>query len=219
MIEPLPTGAILGPLGHDPGDVRSRADDLLSRAPFTEHGPGPIRRLLRYVGDRIASFLADMFDGVFATGLLPWVLVVLGIGVVSWLVWRITRGLAVDRSIAEVPAESVTRDAAAWHADADAAEARGDRREALRLRYAAMVASLLAAGTLEDVPGRTVRELDLEIARASPGIADQVATAGERFDDAIYGRYEVTDDDLEVVARAARAAVARSEHTTLGERT
>jgi hypothetical protein len=218
MIGPPVIAAGLGPLGHDPGEVRSRAEDLLSRAPFTDHRPGPVRRLLRTLGDLVASFLGDVLDGVFATGLLPWVLVVLGIGVVSWLVWRITRGLAVDRSIAEVPAASVTRDAAAWHADADAAEARGDRREALRLRYAAMVASLLAEGTLEDVPGRTVHELDLEVARASPGIADQVAAAGERFDDAIYGRYEVTDDDLEVVALAARAAAGRSERPTVARR-
>jgi hypothetical protein len=219
MTHPPLIVAGLGPLGHDPGEVRSRAEDLLSRAPFTDHGPGPIRRLLSYLGDQVAGFLGEVLDGVFGSGLLPWVLVVLGIAVVSWLVWRITRGLAVDRSIAEVPAASVTRDAAAWHADADEAEARGDRREALRLRYAAMVASLLAAGTLEDVPGRTVHELDVEVARTDPGIAERVAAAGERFDDAIYGRYEVTDDDLEVVARAARAAAGRSERRTVGRGT
>ena len=218
MTHPLLIGAELGPLGHDPGDVRSRAEDLLSRAPFTDHGPGPIRRLLSHLGDLVAGFLGEVLDGVFGSGLLPWFLVVLGIVVVAWLVWRITRGLAVDRSIAEVPAASVTRDAAAWHADADAAEARGDRREALRLRYAAMVASLLAEGTLEDVPGRTVRELDTEVARADPAIAEQVAAAGERFDAAIYGRYEVTDEDLEVVTSAARVASGRSERTRTGGR-
>lgn len=218
MIDRWLVGAGLGPLGHDPADVRSRAEDLLSRPPFTDHGPGPVRRLLRYLGDLVAGFLADVLEGVFGTGLLPWILVVLGIAVVSWLVWRITRGLAVDRSIAEVPAASVTREPAAWHADADAAEARGDRREALRLRYAAMVASLLAAGTIEDVPGRTVRELDTEVARVDPGIADQVEAAGERFDAAIYGRYEVSDDDLEVVARAARVAAGRSERTVIAGR-
>ncbi len=211
MTDRLLLGVGLVPLGHDPDDVRSRAAELLSRPPFTDHDPGPIRRLLRYLGDQLATFLGGLLDGIFATGLLPWILVVLGIAVVSFLVWRITRGLAADRSIAQVPAESVTRAAADWHADADAAEARGELREALRLRYAAMVASLLAEGTLEDVPGRTVHELDVEVARTNPAIAEDVAAAGERFDAVVYGRYEVTDDDLEVVARAARVAAGRSE--------
>jgi hypothetical protein len=211
-------GAGLGPLGHDPGEVRSRARELLSRPPFTDQSPGPVRRLLRYLGDLVAGLLGEVLDGVFATGLLPWVLVVLGIALVSWLVWRITRGLSADRSVAEVPAESVSRSAADWNADADEALARGDRREALRLRYAAMVASLLAEGTIEDVPGRTVRELDTEVARADARIADRVAAAGEHFDAVVYGRYEVTDGALEVVADAARAAAGGPSRTLMAGR-
>lgn len=208
----------IGPLGHDPSDVRARADELLSRAPFTDGGPGPVRRLLRYLGDAIAGFLGGLFDGVFGAGVLPWIAVALGITLVSWLVWRITRGLTADRSIAQVPAEVVSRSPADWHADADAAQARGELREALRCRYAALVATLLGGGLLEDVPGRTVRELDSELAWAVPGIADDVAAAGERFERVVYGHLEVTDQDLEVVANAARRARAISGRALVGER-
>jgi hypothetical protein len=210
--------ASLGPLGHDPADVRSRAEELLSRPPFGESPPGPLRRLLSHLGDTLAGFLRELFGGVLGTGLLPWVLVVLGVAMVSWLVWRITRGLSADRSIAEVPADGVGRSPADWHADADAAEARGERREALRCRYGAMVASLLTTGVLEDVPGRTVRELDDEIAQAMPTIADDVAAAGERFDAVIYGHLEVTDQDLEVVATAARLASGSAGRPLVGDR-
>jgi hypothetical protein len=208
----------LGPLDHDPGEVRSLAQDLLSRPPFTDGRPGPVRRLLRYFGDTIAGFLGGIFDGVFASGLLPWILVVVGVAAVAWSVWRITRGLTADRSVAEVPAQSVARTAADWHADADAAEARGERREALRCRYAAMVASLIARGVLDDVPGRTVRELDTEVARALPTVAGDVEAAGERFDAVVYGHLEVTDADLEVVATAARRARGHGERVMAGER-
>lgn len=210
----LTSALAFAPLGHDAGEVRRRAEDLLSHPPFTDGPPGPVRRALRAFGDALAQFLGDLFGDSLASGLLPWVVVVLGVIVVGWLVWRITRGLAVDRTIAVVPTEATSRSAGDWHADADAARARGDLREALRCRYGALVATLLAGGVLEDVPGRTVRELDREIARAVPAIADDVVDAGRAFEAAIYGRLEVDDLALQVVTRAAARADA-----ALGRRT
>jgi hypothetical protein len=215
-VTPLGFVAALGPLGHDAGEVRSRAEELLSRAPFADRPPGPIRRILRFVGDAVAGFLAEVFGGLPGAGALPWILVALGTGVVAWLVWRITRGLSADRSIAEVPADTAGRTPADWHADAEAAEARGELREALRCRYAALVATLLDRGTLEDVPGRTVHELDVELATAMPGVAGEVAEAGERFDAAIYGHVEVTPQDLAVVTRASRLVADRPERARAG---
>lgn len=206
--------ASIGPLVHDPDEVRSLAEDLLSRAPFADGEAGPLRRVLRQVGDAVAAFLSGVFGDAVATGLLPWVMVVLGVALLGWLVWRITRGLSVDRDVAEVPAETHTRTAADWHADADAAEARGELRQALRSRYAAIVASLLAEGRIEDVPGRTVRELDAEVASSLPTAADDVGAAGERFDAVVYGHREATREDLEVVAVAARVVDATAGSAT-----
>lgn len=196
--------AALGPLGHDAAEVRARAEELLSRPPFADGRPGPFRRLLQLVGDAVAGFLTDLFGEAVGTGVLPWIVVVLGVLLLGWLVWRITRGLSVDRSVAEVPVEIRRRSADDWHADADAAEGRGELREALRYRYAAMVATLLEGEAIEERPGRTVRELDAEVASAMPRIAEEVAAAGACFDAAVYGRREVTREELEVVARAAR---------------
>jgi hypothetical protein len=193
---------------HDPADVRERAADLLSRPPFTDQQPGPVGRLLGRVGDVIADLLARLLTTIGGGSTLGWVIVALGTAALVAVVWRVTRGTTPDGAVPVVP--SAGRTAAAWHAAADTAAARGDRREALRCRYAALVTSLVEAGLLDDVPGRTVRELDREVASAAPHLAAAVTAAGDRFERVVYGGAEATDDDLAVVGTAARRSAARA---------
>jgi hypothetical protein len=194
---------VLPPSVHDPADVRERASDLLSRPPFADEQPGPIGRLLRVLGDLVADLLARLLAALGGGSFVGWVVVVVGTLLLLAVAWRLTRGMTADRAVPVVPPAAAGRSAADWHAAADAAEATGDRREALRCRYAALVATLVEVGLLDDVPGRTVGELDRQIAGSAPALAATVVDAGERFERVLYGRQPVAVDDLEVVRAAA----------------
>jgi hypothetical protein len=195
-----------GPLEHDPHDVRSRAQELLSRPPYAVEDPGLVDRTLQAVGERIAEFVRTLLGVMSGDALVAWVIVAVGALLLGLVVWRATRGATVDRSVGEVAPGASTRSASEWHELADRHAAAGELVEALRCRYAALVAALMESGTIEDVPGRTVRELDAEVAVGNPGLADDVAAAGRRIEAVVYGRETVTRGDLEVVTTAAQAA-------------
>ena len=198
--------ARLAPLGHDPDEIRMRAQDLLSRPPYRDDDPGLWSRLWARVGEWLAGFLEGFAAAMSGSTPLAWAIVAVGVLLAGLVVWRATRGLTVDRGAPPVPARFSSRTAAEWHADADAHAAAGELRDAVRCRYAAAVVSLIEAGTIEDVPGRTVGELDVEVASVAPALAEPIRAAGTRFDAAVYGREPVTDDDLAVVDTAAQAA-------------
>lgn len=172
---------------HDPADVRERAADLLSRPPFVDEQPGPVGRLLRWLGDLVADVLARLVATLGSGTLVSWVVVAVGTLLLVAVVWRLTRGMTADRTIPAVAPAPAGRTAADWQAASEAAEASGDHREALRCRYAALVTTLVEVGLLDDVPGRTV---------------------GERFERVVYGRRDVGADDLAVVAAAVDRAAA-----------
>lgn len=197
--------AAAGPLEHDPADVRSRAQELLSRPPYAAEDTGVVDRLLRSAGEWIAETIQRLMAVISGDAVVAWVIVGFGVLLLGVVLWRATRGATVDRSVIEV-APGATALSAAWHLAADDHEAAGNLFEAVRCRYAALVATLTEAGTIEDVPGRTVRELDAEVAVNVPGLAQDVAAAGQRIEAVVYGRQPATRADLEVVTRAARAA-------------
>ena len=70
--------------------------------------------------------------------------------------------------------------------------------------------TLLERGLIDDVPGRTIRELDRELSVAAPAIADAFAAAGARVEHVVFGAEQATHQDLEVAA-AALAAASRAD--------
>jgi hypothetical protein len=198
---------IARPLDHDPADLRERAADLLSRPPYAPDEPGVLRLLLDRVGRAIAEFLDRLTFAIGEVGWFGWAVVVVALLVLGALVWRVTRGTTLDASVAARTPDTAGRSASDWHAEADRLEAAGELEAALRTRYAAIVAELVEAAVLEDVPGRTVRELDAEVAVAAPRRAPSVAAVGERFDAVVYGGRPATLDDLEVARAATWVAV------------
>ena len=197
--------ARLPSVGHDPDEVRSRARELLSRPPYRDADPGLWARFWSRVGEWLAGFLEGLAAALSGSTPVAWAIVAAGVLLLGLVVWRATRGLTVDRSAPEVTARFSSRTAAEWHADADAHAAAGALRDAVRCRYAAAVVGLIEAGAIEDIPGRTVRELDAEVAVAAPALAERIRAAGTRFDAAVYGREPVTGADLAVVSAAAQA--------------
>jgi hypothetical protein len=194
------------PLRHEAPELRSRAEDLLSRPPYVAEEPGLMERALTWLGDLIAQVLRIITDGIAATGTLgAWAIVAIGTAILAVVVWRLTRGAPLDRHAPVVPAGTRPRTAASWRAEAADHEAAGRGRDAVRCWYAALVVSLAEQGTIEDVPGRTVRELDAEVARVAPELHPEVTAAGDRFEAVVYGAQSATDEDLDVVKAAVNA--------------
>ena len=83
----------------------------------------------------------------------------------------------------------------------------------------ATVVTLIERGVLSEVPGRTIRELDAELAQLAPSLAEPVSRAGASVERVVFGDDEPRQQDLDTVDRAF-AAVERSRGSLqLGGRT
>ena len=191
-------------LEHDPARLRELAEDLLSRPPYTEHEPTLLERALELMGELLDAVLGPVLSAVGGSSVIAWLVAVVGLLALGAVVFVATRRLTSGRGAVPMAPPTRGRTAADWHADADAHAAAGELREALRCRYIAVIAALAEQDVLEDVAGRTVRELDAEVARAAPGLAEPVAAAGQRLERVVYGGAAVAADDLAVVNEAAR---------------
>jgi hypothetical protein len=197
---------LLAVLEHDPEELRATARDLLSRPPYRDDADGPVTDVLRRIREAIARFLQTAFDAVVADTWMAWAIVAIGAALLLLVVWRATRGWNADRSVAVVPDIEPGRSAADWLADADAHATASRWREALRCRYAALVATLVEGGAIADVPGRTVGELDREVDSAAPTIAAAVRQAGSTFEEVWYGHADAGPGELDVVGAAVDEA-------------
>jgi hypothetical protein len=207
---------LLAVLEHDPEELRSTARDLLSRPPYRDGADGPVTDVLRRVREAVARFLQTALDAVVADAWMAWVIVAVGSALLLLVVWRATRGWNADRSVAVVPEAEPGRSSADWLADADAHAAATRWREAVRCRYAALVATLVEGGALADRPGRTVGELDREVAMVAPTIAAVVQQAGSTFEEVWYGHADAGPAELEAIGLAVDQAASLAIRQEVG---
>lgn len=192
---------------HDPDHVRDLARDLLSESPFREQQPSAVEQLSERAGIVLGELLGRLLALVGGDTAVAWVIVTLGSILLVAAVWRWTRGLRVAGGVdVEVPdVQGLTADD--WGQLSDEAAARDELDRALRLRYLAIVAGLVERGVLQDVPGRTIRELDADLAALRSDLSAPVERAGARLERVTYGGAPATADDLEVVDEALRAVL------------
>ena len=199
------TPRFAAPFVHDPDGVRDLARDLLSESPFREQQPSAVEQLLERAGVVLGELLGRLLALVGGDTAVAWVIVTLGTILLLAAVWRWTRGLRVAGGVGvEVP-DVQGRTAADWRRFSDEAVDRNELDRALRLRYLAIVAGLVERGVLQDVPGRTIRELDADLAAMRPDLSEPVERAGARVERVTYGGAPATEQDLEVVDEALRA--------------
>jgi hypothetical protein len=196
------------PFGHDPERVPNLARDLLSESPFRDQQPSVIEQLVERIGVVLGELLGRLLVLISGDTAVAWVIVVLGSILLLAAVWRWTRGLRVAGGVGvELPdLQGLTADD--WRLLSDEAVDRDELDRALRLRYLAVVAALVERGVLQDVPGRTIRELDAELAAMRPDLSEPVALAGARLERVTYGGVAATPQDIEVVDDALRALTA-----------
>lgn len=199
---------LAAPFAHDPDRVRDLARDLLSESPFREQQPSAIEQLLEQVGSVIGGLLGRLLELVSGDTAVAWAIVTLGSILLLAAVWRWTRGLRVAGGVGvQVPdLQGLTADD--WRRRSDAAVERGELDRALRLRYLAVVAELVERGVLQDLPGRTIRELDADLAARRPDLSAPVERAGARLERVTYGGVPATTQDIEVVDDALRILTA-----------
>lgn len=203
ILRPL-VGLLDEPSSHDPDELRARAEELLSRPPYSDAQPGPFDRALEWLRDAVARFLDDLLSGLAGTGAVgAWIIAVIGLVVLVAVVWRLTRGATLDRSVPEVPSVPGSRSAASWADEARRHERDGRLHDAVRSWYAALAVGLVEVGTLDELPGRTVRELNLEVQEAASHLSPFVEVAGDRFETIVYGGGEATPGDVAEVRDAA----------------
>lgn len=194
--------------GHDPETVRQLARDLLADPPFRDHQPSVTEQLLERVGVFLGELLGRFLAAVSGDTTVAWVIVIVGTALLLAAVWRWTRGLRVSGGVeVEVP-DLRGRSSADWQQAAEEAVAARDLERALRLRYLAIVAALVERGVLQGLPGRTIRELDAELARVRPDLGAAVAAAGARVERVTYGGAPAEPDDLEVADTALQKVTA-----------
>lgn len=209
---PLLTGLV-----HDPELVRRTAARIVGGPPYRDTDVGLVRRTVQRILDTIGAALADVLGAIGGTPALAWAIAGVGLVLLGLVVWRATRGASLgghgDRV---VPLPGSDRSAASWQAEAEAHLAAGHLDAALRARYAAAVVTLRERGLIDDVPGRTIRELDRELARTAPALAPVLATAGARVERVVFGDEPATPDDLEVAGAALAAASRTAVGTEVG---
>lgn len=206
-------------LVHDPERIRELAREIVSRPPYREGDPGPLRRAFQRILDVVGDLLGNALGTVATVPGVAWAIAGVGIVVLALVVWRATRGatLGRGRDVAVPPAAS-ERPAAAWAADADRLAAAGELEAALRARYVAAVVTLIEQGVLEDVPGRTIRELDAELLRLAPRLQPALARAGDRVEAVVFGDLAASAEDLDLAAEALRAAARHRSSVEVGGR-
>jgi hypothetical protein len=187
-------------------EARRAVADVLSRAEYAGLEPNPFERARDVVLAAIGRAL-DALAGTGAGTAAGYLVLVVLLALVVALLWRFVRGLRPDVSVAGPLTDEVGRSPQEWQAEADAHEAAGEFREAVRCRYRALIAVLASAGLIEEIPGRTAGEYLTAIRSDLPGAAEPFAEATAVFEVAWYGPGDVTADD----AAAARDAVRRAE--------
>lgn len=170
--------------------------------------PGLWDQALLFVGSLIGSILARASTTLGSVGGLIAIFVVLAVAVAVLLFLGRQLRLVPDRRL---PLGNDIRRAAPtdWMAKADEALHAGDVREAVRLMYLALVATLAQRGWLADAPALTAGEARAAVERHRPAVSPAIGAATERYERVIYGETAVDPLDVDALRDAVMLAGGR----------
>jgi hypothetical protein len=201
----------------DPEAVRAAAREILSQPEYTAHEMTWWRQLMYYaahpweaVSDGI-DWLLGHLAGTGPGAVVAWIFVVAFLGGLVFLIVTLTRSTTRDNAIPVGLAPS-TRDRtpAEFLEEAERMEAEGRWRQAIRMRYAALLAELGLAGFIRLRPGRTTGEYLMEVRSNLPAAAESFGSATQVFERAWYGKGEPDQSDLQQFKHAASGVNAKA---------
>jgi hypothetical protein len=185
---PIPT--------QDPATSRAKAHAIVQQKQF-QHPVSLLTRILRWVGERIASIFARMVGGG-AGAAFAWVIVALCVGAVVAVVVLVVRRSSPSSSAAPPPDPvrvEVRRGSQDWTAEAERLEAAGEWKDGLRCRYRALTSRLVADQLVRDLPGRTSGEYRDDLSTTAPDAGNDFGAASDLFERAWYGDWPTGADE------------------------
>jgi hypothetical protein len=195
----------------DADQARALAERILADSEFDP----PSRSFWQELAAAISGFF-EAIGGILsgAGGVLQvllWVALAAGAAAVLYLAVRSASRLR-RRPAPEVRPVSLeaSRTPAAWLAEAEALEAAGSWKEALRARYRGLVSELIGRRHLRDVPGRTTGEFRVELAGSAPAASPPFDHASALFDRAWYGDEPTAAPERDAFVEDARAVLERA---------
>jgi predicted lipid-binding transport protein (Tim44 family) len=172
---------------RNPDQIHRVVDEVLQRPEFRPAA----RPLLDQIWSWLLKGLAALLSGLGTTtagSIIGVVVLVAILALLALLATRFARTMSRSPEVAAAIAAGPRRDAAEWRAEAEAHEAAGDWRQAVRCRYRALIADLARRGVVDELPGRTSGEYLGEVGRNLPKAAEAFGGATEVFERAWYGR-------------------------------
>ena len=177
--------------------AREAAQDELAKSIYPK--PSPMDLLLDWIEDLLyrLTATASKFPGGWYTVAVLVVLLVVAVVVAVRIARRAMRS---ERSAAAALFGDHLLSAAEHRATAERRAAEGDWAPAIRHRVRAVARRLEEDGVLDPVPGRTATELARDAGRALPGLAGELSTAAETFNDVTYGQRPGTEAQYRMIA-------------------
>jgi len=198
------------PPARSPGEIRRAARDILAGPEFRPPTRSLAERARDFVFDRINHLLSTLVGGGRG-GVVAWVVLAVALAVIGYLVYRLLRVVRRDPSEAMQAAPvrvEPFRPAREWLADADAYEAAGQWRDAVRARYRALIADLARRGLVEEIPGRTDGEYRAEMEESAPRSAGEFSAATDVFEQAWYGNRRAGPEESAAIRALADRVLA-----------
>jgi hypothetical protein len=202
--EPLPQPQ------QDPSSSRDKAREILDRSEFRRAEPGLFDRFRAWLSEGFARVLEGLFTGGVGSA-LSWGIFALAVAAVVFFAARFGRSVQHDPDRPDVATRVESRRSSVeWRHEAEACEARGQWKDALRCRYHALMADLVLRRVVRDLPGRTTGEYRADVAARLPDAAAEFAGASELFERAWYGDRPTGPDESERFLELADQVVARA---------
>ncbi len=201
------------PLPRQPPAVsRAKAHAILSQRQFRGARPSLFEQFLRWVGQHLGLGANRLLSGGPGAA-LGWMVLLVAVGIVVALVVYGTRTLRRDAERAEpVIQVELRRSPADWVDQAERHERGGDWKEGLRCRYRALVAGLIAAHAVRDLPGRTTGEHRADVRATVPDAEADFAGASELFERAWYGDRFTGPDERDRFVQLAESVLGKARH-------
>jgi hypothetical protein len=182
------------PVASGGGDPRADARAVLAEERFQEDRvPGPFRRVLDWIGDRVPNPSLDWLDDLLpGTRSVVWIVLAALLAVAAAIVARLflTRRVRAGVTAARLKAAARDEDPRALDRRAEAAEAAGDLEAALRLRFRAGLLRLDQRGAIDFRASLSTAEVRGTLH------SDAFDALAATFDDVVYGGRSATPADL-----------------------
>ena len=182
--------------------IRQATEQVLGNPAYREAQPSIIQRALMWLVDALARLIFGLRAGDGGT-IVGVTLMAIAIGVTVVIVVMLLRRVRRDVGTEGVTVGIGGRTAADWRQLAEQAEAAGEWDVALRCRYRALLADLVAAGVTDEVVGRTARDYLRDVTEAAPATEQSLTWVTEAFEATWYDRRPVAAADVEAMRTAS----------------